>query len=188
MYDWLMGVEYDVYHNTVYFLLYLNMCDCMICWVEIMLMWMNLYIYVCVCVCVWMSIIVMITLWCWIIVMLLIIMMIVVELLRRWCWWIIYVYVHICCWWFFFMCYWCWLNDGSMYWNMLVLIVEVVWIYALLLLLSHKFTHTVDVGFYIHVVDEYFLFNYSGWNMMCMLHHGVTTSELTWYLTCLKSV
>jgi len=24
MYEWLMGVEYDVYHNEVYFLFYLN--------------------------------------------------------------------------------------------------------------------------------------------------------------------
>ena len=40
----------------------------------------------------------------------------------------------------FLTCYWCWIVGVSMYWNMLVLIVEVVWIYALLLL-SHRSTH-----------------------------------------------
>jgi len=36
--------------------------------------------------------------------------------------------------------HWCWFNSVIMYWNMLVLIVEAVWIYALLLL-SHRSTH-----------------------------------------------
>ena len=50
--------------------------------------------------------------------------------------------------------------------------------------------HIVDVGFHIHVGNEYYVFNYSGWLFgvitMCLLHHGVTTSEVIWYHTCLS--
>jgi len=41
-------------------------------------------------------------------------------------------YVHICCEWIFLTYYWCWIVGVNMYWNMSVLIVEVMWIYALL--------------------------------------------------------
>jgi len=114
MYERLMRVEYDVYHNAVYFLLYLN-C-------EIYMKLLNFYgdvvgVYIC--------------------------------------------YVHICCWWIFLHAIGVEIVGVSMYWNMLVWIVEVVWNMQCCCWVIGP--HTVDVGFHIHVGDEYYVFNYSGW-------------------------
>jgi len=139
MYEWLMGVKYNICHSMVYFLLYLNS--------ENFMKLLNYYDDVvgdCICLCAYMLLVNFLT------------------------------------------CYWCWFNGVSMYWNMLVLIVEVVWIYALLSL-SHRSTHcwcriSYPCWWRILCIQLF------GVIMMCLLHHGVTTSEVIWYHTCLESV
>jgi len=127
MYEWLMGVEYDIYHDVVYFLLYLN-CEnymkLLNCYGDVV----GVYIG----------------------------------------------YVHKCCWWIFLHAIGVELLGVSMYWNMLCWLLKLYenmhccsWVIG---------PHTVDVGFHIHVGDEYFVFNYSGWLfglfMMFSWHQG----------------
>jgi len=63
----------------------------------------------------------------------------VVEL-PRWCYWCLYMLCAYMLLVNFLTCYWCWIVGLSMYWNILVWIVEVVWKYVLLLS-SHRSTH-----------------------------------------------
>ena len=82
----------------------------------------------------------------------------VVELLWWYCWclYMLCAYMLVN----FYTCYWGWIVSVSMYWNMLVWIVEVVWnMHCCCWVIS---PHTVDVEFHIHVGDKYFVFNYSG--------------------------
>jgi len=74
----------------------------------------------------------------------------------------------------FLTCYWRWLDGVRMYWNMLVLIVEFVWTYALLLL-SHMSMHPYQCWWRILCIQLFKVI------MMCSWHHGVTTSEVTCY-------
>jgi len=117
MHERLIGVGYDVCHNVVYFLIYLN-CE----------NYMKLFNYygdvVGVYIC----------------------------------------YVHICCWWVFsymILVLSCWCKHVLKY------VGVDCWVIG---------PHTVDVGFHIHVGDEYYVFNYVGWLfgviMMFSWHHG----------------
>ena len=79
----------------------------------------------------------------------------------------------------FLTCYWCWIVGVSMYWNMLVWIIEVVWIYALLLL-SLRSTHSwcrISYPCWWRIL----CIQLFGVITMFLLHHGVTTSEVIWY-------
>jgi len=143
MYEWLMGVEYDIYHDVVYFLLYLN-CEnymkLLNCYGDVV----GVYIG----------------------------------------------YVHKCCWWIFLHAIGVELLGVSMYWNMLVSIVEVVWEYALLFL-SHRSTHcwcriSYPCWWRILCIQLFGLIIRVVYDVQ--LTSGVTTSQLIWYHTCLESV
>ena len=86
-------------------------------------------------------------------------------------------YVHICAYMLlvnFLTCYWRWHNGVSMYLNMLVLIVEVLWTYALLLS-SHMCMHPYSWWWWILCIQLF------GVIMICSWHHRVTTSDVIWY-------
>jgi len=90
----------------------------------------------------------------------------------------------------FLTCYWWWIVGVSMYWNMLVWIVEVAWIYVLLLL-SHKSTRCwcrISYPCWWRILCIQLFGWLFGVITMCLLHHGVTTSEVIWYHMCLESV
>jgi len=113
----------------------------------------------------------------------------VVELLW-WCCWCVYMLCAYMLLVNFLTCYWCWVVGVSMYKNMLVWIVEVVWKYALLLL-SHRSTHcwcriSYPCWWRILCIQLFGLIIRVVYDVQ--LASGVTTSQLIWYHTCLGTL
>jgi len=94
--EWLIGIEYDAYHNVLYFLLYLNDEIIWCCWVIMVMLLVIIYVYVHIS--------------CW-------------WLYKFMCIYVVGDYICVCAYMLlvnFLTCYWCWILGVSMYWNMLV--------------------------------------------------------------------
>ena len=96
-----------------------------------------------------------------------------VELLWWWCWWIMHVCVHICCWWISYMSlvliWWCkhvLKYVGVDCWSCVNICIVVV----------ESYVHASITCCWRILCIQLF-----GVIMMCLLHHGVTTSEVIWY-------
>jgi len=98
--------------------------------------------------------------------------------------------VHICCWWISLTWYWWRIVGVSMYWDMLVWTCGIRMKYVLLL--SSPSSHTVVVGFHLHVGVEYLCIQlcevFMRGVMMCLLHQGQRPRRWNWYHTHLELV
>jgi len=104
---------------------------------------------------------------------LVLIVMMLVELLWWWCWWIIYVYVHICCWWI--------LLHATSVDLMVYACVEICWCWLLKLCEHMHCCCWVIRSCTQNMLLMNTLYSIMRVDMMFLLHHGVTTSEVIWY-------